>query len=56
VEWVSLLDAYEPADGIPVLLAAVSADVDDRRAWDELWGRVCHQGTIYSASCPALPR
>jgi len=24
--------------------------------WDELWSRLCHQGTVYSASYAALPR
>ncbi|HKR63428.1 MAG TPA: hypothetical protein VJZ00_06820 [Thermoanaerobaculia bacterium] len=27
----------------------------DAEVWDELWGRICHQGTVYSASFAALP-
>jgi len=39
-----------------MLLAAIEAagtDVDD--LWVDLWGRLCHQCTVYSASYAALP-
>ena len=54
-DWASLSHAYGPAGDIPELLAAADVDPDDRQTWDALWGQLCHQGTIYSASYPALP-
>ena len=47
-DWALLTDAYGPADEIPALLA--DASTDDSSAWDELWGRLCHQGTVSTAS------
>ena len=52
--WASLRHAYGSADDIPGLLAAAEVDANDRQTWDALW-RLCHQGTVYSASLPALP-
>jgi hypothetical protein len=52
--WSELRDAYGPATEVPDLLAAASAD-DGRGVWDDLWSRLCHQGTVYSASYAALP-
>lgn len=52
-DWGSLRDAYGPADGVGALLER--AESDDRAVWDELWSRLCHQGTVYSASYAALP-
>ncbi|GAA1968224.1 hypothetical protein [Agromyces allii] len=51
--WTLLTDAYGPADEIPELLAAASSN--DPAAWEELWGRLCHQGTVSSASYAAVP-
>jgi hypothetical protein len=54
--WVALQDAYGSARDVPNLLAAAEAGTgDDRGVWDELWGRLCHQGTVYGASYAALP-
>ena len=53
-DWGSLQDAYGSADQTRALLER--ADSDDRAIWDELWSRLCHQGTVYSASYAALPR
>jgi len=53
-DWGALTHAYGSAADIPGLLAAAAADADDRAAWDGLWSRLCHQGTAYSASFPAL--
>jgi hypothetical protein len=36
--------------------ACERSDTDDRAVWDELWSRLCHQGTVYTASYAALPR
>ncbi len=69
-DWSSLQHAYGSAGDIPDLLAAAdsSSDAaesgsdmagtqreDQRRVWDALWSRLCHQGTVYPASFAALP-
>ena len=56
VEWGQLSDAYGAATAVPVLLYAVTlGDATTRRAaWWELWGNVHHQGTVYSATVPAI--
>lgn len=54
--WAALQDAYGPAEHVPALLkTAETARTDVGEPWDELWGRLCHQGTVYSASYAALP-
>lgn len=53
-DWRLLRDAYGSAEPMGALLAR--ADSDDDAVWDELWGRLCHQGTVYTASYVALPR
>jgi hypothetical protein len=52
-EWSSLQDAYGPATVIPSLLTALANQDDDML--DELYDRICHQGSIYSASIAAFP-
>jgi hypothetical protein len=52
--WSALHDAYGPATDIPAILAALTPD-PGCEAWNELWSRVCHQGTVYPASYAALP-
>jgi hypothetical protein len=55
-QWASLRDAYGSAEQVPALLArAATAGTDADELWGELWGRLCHQGTVYSASYAALP-
>lgn len=55
-DWSSLRDAYGPATEIPRLLSeAAGVRAVDAPVWDELWGRLCHQGTVASASYAALP-
>lgn len=54
-DWSRLRDAYGPASEIPKLLDRLSPDPKDG-AWNDLWSRLCHQGTVYSASFAALPR
>jgi hypothetical protein len=55
-EWATLQDAYGPAALVPALLAAAEdAGADEGGPWDDLWSRLCHQGTVYSASYAALP-
>ncbi|MFF3559957.1 hypothetical protein ACFYXS_07975 [Streptomyces sp. NPDC002574] len=53
-DWSRLHHAYGTAEDIPDLLATVSPDVQ-HPGWNELWSRLCHQGTVYSASYAALP-
>jgi len=54
VVWGRLSHAYGAADDVPDLLARMSSDPRDE-VWDELASRLCHQGTVYSASFAALP-
>lgn len=53
-DWSRLHHAYGTAEDIPRLLDGASADPLGPD-WDELWSRLCHQGTVYSASYAALP-
>ena len=56
-DWKALSHAYGEASEIPVLIAQLSLDSTDSKnpLWEELWSRLCHQGTVYSASYAALP-
>ncbi|MFJ4524870.1 hypothetical protein ACIP4Y_28630 [Streptomyces sp. NPDC088810] len=53
-DWSQLHHAYGTAEDIPGLLDAVSPAPKDS-GWTDLWSRLCHQGTVYSASYAALP-
>ena len=53
-DWRLLRDAYGSAEAVETLLAR--ADTDDRSVWEELWSRLCHQGTVQTASYASLPR
>ncbi|GAB2467666.1 hypothetical protein [Streptomyces incanus] len=53
-DWSRLHHAYGTAEDIPGLLDGASTDPQSP-AWDELWSRLCHQDTVYSASYAALP-
>jgi hypothetical protein len=52
--WRDLRHAYGSAEDLPEILEQLEPDTK-APVWGELWGRVCHQGTIYSASMPVLP-
>jgi hypothetical protein len=55
-EWTSLQHAYGPAGDIPALLAAAeNSGAKFGPAWNDVWSRLCHQGTTYTASYAALP-
>ncbi len=54
VNWKILSHAYCSATDLPDLLRNLSPNVDND-VWSELWSRICHQGTVYTASYPALP-
>lgn len=62
--WLSLDDAYGPATALPVLLDRLLAwsanHADHGEPWphglaQDLWSRLCHQGTVYTASYAAFP-
>jgi hypothetical protein len=53
-DWTSLRDAYGEASKVPKLLSQLSTD-PGHAVWHEVWSRLCHQGTVYSASFAALP-
>jgi hypothetical protein len=53
-DWRALHDAYGSAELVGGLLER--AHTGERAVWEELWSRLCHQGTVYSASYAALPR
>jgi hypothetical protein len=57
IDWSGLRDAYGDAAAVPNLLERLwSPDAADREAAiDELWSRLCHQETVFSASAAAIP-
>lgn len=56
IDWNSVNHAYGPADDLPELLqAAEESGVESGEAWDAVWSRLYHQGTVYPASFEALP-
>jgi hypothetical protein len=54
VDWTNLRHAYGAAGDVPALLDSLTPDPADE-VWGELWSRICHQGSVYSASFAALP-
>jgi len=52
--WRELKHAYGSAEDIPAIISALTPDPKSQ-AWEDLWSRVCHQGTTYSASPAVLP-
>ena len=55
-EWTALQHAYGTAGDIPALLvAAEESGAEFGPTWDDVWSRLCHQGTTYTASYAALP-
>jgi len=57
VDWATLSHAYRAATDTRAHLIAVAVGDDRGRhlAWNELWGSVRHQGTVYSATVAAVP-
>jgi hypothetical protein len=57
VRWDQVAHAYGPAGDVPALLDRLrSPDAAARdAALDDLWSRLCHQGTVYPASAAAVP-
>src|SRR5262245_60984941 len=52
--WKDLRDAYGSAEDLPELLSELEPDPKSP-VWNELWGRVCHQDSTFSASPHVLP-
>jgi len=50
--WTNLVDAYGTATPLKAILAQLTNESCEQF---DLWGRLCHQGTIYTASYAALP-
>ena len=54
--WAQLRHVYGLASDIPGLLHAARGPAPGRdRAWAQLWDRLCHHGSVYSASAAAVP-
>lgn len=51
--WASLTNGYGGAEKIPALLQDLRRG--DAEALDDLYGHICHQGSIYPASVAAFP-
>lgn len=52
--WADIQHCYGSAEDIPALLDALTPDRSSE-AWSDLWGCVCHQGSVYAASAAVLP-
>jgi hypothetical protein len=55
VAWHELVHAYGSADDVPSLLHQLAAGVEAQQALNDLWGSICHQGSVYPASVAAAP-
>jgi len=53
-DWKKLRHAYGSAEDLPELLEELDPDPESF-VWNELWGRVCHQYSTFSASPYVLP-
>jgi hypothetical protein len=51
--WSRLKDAYGSAAGVPALITRLSKG--GREVLGDLYGAICHQGTVYDASFAAVP-
>jgi hypothetical protein len=57
VDWSTVGACYGPATPVPGLLQQLASPLQRERsdAMAELWGCLCHQGTVYEASAIAAP-
>lgn len=57
IDWSALHACYGPATEVPRWLRELVGSPSDERseAIAELWGNLCHQGTVYEASAAAVP-
>lgn len=55
-DWSRLRHSYGSAEDVPALLAkADTTRENEGGVWDELWSRLCHQGSVHTGSYAALP-
>ncbi|MEV5009889.1 hypothetical protein [Streptomyces sp. NPDC055692] len=52
-DWSRLKHAYGSAQDLPVLFGRLETE-PTKDLWNDLWSRLCHQGSTYSASFAAL--
>jgi hypothetical protein len=57
VPWAALSHAYGSAEDVPGLIRSIAFGDREAReaAWNELYGNLWHQGTVYEASSRAVP-
>ena len=57
IDWSTVQACYGPATAVPSLLSQLASPSARERsgAIGELWGCLCHQGTVYEASALAVP-
>jgi hypothetical protein len=57
VAWGKLKHAYGTAEDVPALLRSLlNKDPNERQeAWDQLYGNLWHQGTVYEVTSHAVP-
>lgn len=57
IDWSGIQACYGPATQVPALLRQLESPLPVERsdAISELWGCLCHQGTVYEASAVAVP-
>ena len=57
VPWGTLRHAYGPATDLPELLKALLSkkEGDRKAAWNQLYGNILHQSTVYEATPHAVP-
>lgn len=53
-DWAQLDHAYGDAADIPDLLDQARPEAA-QDVWQDLWSRLCHQGSVYTASYAAIP-
>ncbi|WP_406171120.1 hypothetical protein [Streptomyces sp. NBC_00996] len=57
VDWSQFRHAYGSAEALPALLRDLASPVEETaaEAEQELWDSIVHQGTVYTATAPAVP-
>jgi hypothetical protein len=57
INWSTVHACYGPATSVPALLRQLASPLPSERsdAISELWGCLCHQGTVYEASAITVP-
>jgi len=57
IDWSTVRACYGPATSVPASLRQLASPLRGERsdAISELWGCLCHQGTVYEASAIAVP-